>query len=68
LEAEKKNLEKHFYERTVNMLKNIENQENNNIRNKIKEIVDSTVKTVFQVKKIILSLEIRKFPTQTRIY
>jgi hypothetical protein len=49
LENEKKNLDKHFYERTVSMLKNIENLENNNIKNKIKQIVEDAVKGVLSV-------------------
>lgn len=46
LENEKKNLEKHFYDRTINMLKTIENMENSNIRNKIKEVTEESLKTV----------------------
>jgi hypothetical protein len=49
MENEKKNLDKHFLERTVSMLKNIENLENSNIRNKIRHIVEDAVKNVLNV-------------------
>lgn len=52
-------MEKHFYERTINMLKNIENLENNNIKNKIKQIIESVIKNAFQVKNKILFIAIR---------
>jgi hypothetical protein len=46
LDNEKKNLEKHFYERTVTMLKSIENMENNNVKHKIKALTEEAVKVV----------------------
>jgi hypothetical protein len=46
LETEKKNLEKHFYDRTVNMLKTVEQFENSNVKNKIKESVEASLKLV----------------------
>jgi hypothetical protein len=46
LENEKKNLEKHFYDRTVNMLKTVEQYENSNVKNKIKESVEESLKVV----------------------
>ena len=46
LDNEKKNLEKHFYERTVDMLKSIEHMENANVKNKIREAVEEALKTV----------------------
>lgn len=46
LDNQKKNLEKHFYDRTVAMLKSVENLENSNVKNKIKEIVEESIKTV----------------------
>ncbi len=48
LDKEKKNLEKHFYDRTVSMLKTIEQFENSNVKNKIKELIEESMKTVFQ--------------------
>lgn len=49
LENEKKNLEKHFYERTVDMLKTIEVMENNNIKNEISKITEQAMQTVLKV-------------------
>lgn len=46
LEKEKKNLEKHFYDRTLSMLKNVEQLENSNVKNKIKEIIEESLKVV----------------------
>jgi hypothetical protein len=46
LENEKKNLDKHFYDRTVNMLKTIENLENNNIKSKIRDVTEESLKAV----------------------
>lgn len=46
LESEKKNLEKHFHDRTLQLLKNIEMMENSNIKNKVKEITEESLKTV----------------------
>lgn len=48
LESEKKNLDKHFYERTVDMLKSIEFMENSNVKHKIKETIEDAIKTVLQ--------------------
>ena len=50
LENEKKNLSKHFYDRTINMLRTVENMENNNIRNKIKQITEAAYSKLLQVK------------------
>jgi len=58
MENEKKNLHKHFYDRTLNMLKTIENMENNNIRNKIKQITEDAYKKLLQVK---LKNKLKKF-------
>ena len=49
LENEKKNLEKHFYERTVDMLKTIEVMENNNIKNTISRITEQAMQSVLKV-------------------
>jgi hypothetical protein len=49
LENEKKNLQKHFYDRTLSMLKTVENLENNNIRNKIKQIAEESLKSLINV-------------------
>jgi hypothetical protein len=49
LENEKKNLHKHFHDRTLNMLKTVENMENNNIKNKIKQITEEAYKKLLQV-------------------
>ena len=46
LENEKKNLERHFYDRTVSMLKTIEHMENSNVKNRIREAVEEALKTV----------------------
>ena len=46
LENEKKNLEKHFYDRTVDLLKNIERIENSNQKNKIREILEESLKAL----------------------
>lgn len=46
LENERKNLEKHFYDRTVNMLKGVEQMENSNVKDKIKEAIEGGVKAV----------------------
>lgn len=46
LENEKKNLEKHFYDRTINMLKTVEHYENTNVKNKIRESVEESLKIV----------------------
>jgi hypothetical protein len=51
LENEKKNLHKHFYDRTLNMLKTVENMENNNIRNKVKQIAEDALKSLINVRK-----------------
>jgi|LauGreDrversion4_2_1035121.scaffolds.fasta_scaffold409304_1 hypothetical protein len=48
LEKEKKNLEKHFYERTFTMLKTVENLENSNVKNKIKDIIEDSLKVIVQ--------------------
>jgi len=53
----KKNLDRHFYERAVDLLRNIENVENNNVKNKMREIVEESLKVVMstisnQKKKI----------------
>jgi len=58
MENEKKNLHKHFYDRTLNMLKTIENMENNNIRNKIKQITEDAYRKLLQVK---LKNKLKKF-------
>lgn len=57
LENEKKNLEKHFYERTIDMLKTIESMENNNIKHEISSI---TEKAVAAVLKVVESAEGKK--------
>lgn len=49
MENEKKNLHKHFYDRTVSMLKTVENMENNNIRHKVKQIAEDALKTLINV-------------------
>jgi hypothetical protein len=49
LENEKKNLEKHFYERAVDMLKTIENLENSNIKNTISKITEEAIQAVLKV-------------------
>ena len=54
LENEKKNLHKHFYDRTFNMLKTVENMENNNIRNKIRQITEEAYKKLLQVNKNLI--------------
>ena len=46
LDNEKKNLEKHFYDRTVSMLKSVEQLENSNVKNTIKEHVEESIKVV----------------------
>lgn len=48
LENEKKNLEKHFYDRTADMLKNIENMENNNVKNTIRRVTEESLQTVLR--------------------
>jgi len=57
LENEKKNLEKHFYERTFDMLKTIEVMENNNIKNEISKITEQAMQTVL---KLVESAEGKK--------
>lgn len=49
LENQKKNLEKHFYERTVDMLKTIETLENSNIKHTISRITEEAMQTVLKV-------------------
>jgi hypothetical protein len=49
LENEKKNLEKHFYERTVDMLKTIESMENSNIKHTISSLTEEAMGTVLKV-------------------
>jgi hypothetical protein len=46
LENEKKNLDKHFYTRTVDMLRSIEQMENNNVRNTIKKATEEALNSV----------------------
>jgi len=48
LENQKKNLEKHFYERTVDMLKTIETLENSNIKHTISRITEEAMQTVLK--------------------
>jgi hypothetical protein len=48
LEKEKKNLEKHFYDRTISMLKTVENLENSNVKNKIKDVIEDSIKVIMQ--------------------
>lgn len=48
LQNEKASLNKHFYERTVNMLNTIEFLENSNIKNKIKEITEESLAVVLK--------------------
>lgn len=52
MDSEKKNLQKHFYDRTLSMLKTIEHLENNNIRNKVKQIAEDALKNLINVIKI----------------
>lgn len=49
LENEKKNLEKHFYDRTVDMLKTIEVLENNNIKQTISRITEEAMESVMKI-------------------
>ena len=49
LENQKKNLEKHFYERTVDMLKTMETLENSNIKHTISRITEEAMQTVLKV-------------------
>ena len=49
LENERKNLDKHFYERTLDMLKTIENMENNNIKHTISRLTEEAMGTVLKV-------------------
>jgi len=52
LDNEKKNLNKHFYDRTLNMLKTVEQMENNNIKNKVKQIAEDALKNLINVSNL----------------
>jgi hypothetical protein len=52
LDNEKKNLHKHFYDRTLNMLKTVEQMENNNIKNKVKQIAEDALKNLINVSNL----------------
>jgi hypothetical protein len=49
LQNERATLCKHFYDRTINMLSTIENLENSNIKNQIKEITDESLAVVLNL-------------------
>jgi len=46
LENEKKNLEKHFYDRTLQMLKSVEQMENSNVKQSIRQAIEEALKVV----------------------
>ena len=52
IETEKKNLDKHFFDRSVLMLKNIKRLEDSNINAKIKEITEESFRVVLKVKML----------------